>query len=106
MLDYKIKELNHQIEPREKEIAVLMKQIKEMDSELEEYHRMNNSLELKASEFKQRLRSAEQECSNESKRVQNLAALYKKFQDEIGDCIFHVQSPRAFKVHLYSSGKS
>ncbi len=37
MLDYKIKELKKQIEPREQEIADMKEQIKEMDGELERY---------------------------------------------------------------------
>ena len=35
VLDYKIKELKKQIEPREQEIADMKDQIKEMDGELE-----------------------------------------------------------------------
>lgn len=35
VLDYKIKELKKQIEPREEEIAEMKGQIKEMDGELE-----------------------------------------------------------------------
>lgn len=37
MLDYKIKELKKQIEPREQEIADMKEQIKEMDGELERW---------------------------------------------------------------------
>lgn len=38
VLDYKIKELKRQIEPREKEISDMKKQIEEMDLELEQVH--------------------------------------------------------------------
>jgi hypothetical protein len=37
VLDYKIKELKKQIEPREEEIAEMKGQIKEMDGELERW---------------------------------------------------------------------
>lgn len=36
MLDFKIKELKRQIEPRETEIGSMKEQIKEMDRELEQ----------------------------------------------------------------------
>lgn len=36
MLDFKIKELKRQIEPRETEISSMKEQIKEMDRELEQ----------------------------------------------------------------------
>lgn len=39
VLDYKIKELKKQIEPREEEIAEMKEQIKEMDGELERWVR-------------------------------------------------------------------
>ena len=45
MLDYKIKDLNRQIEPRENEITDMKENITEMDHELEQYHKMNASLD-------------------------------------------------------------
>lgn len=43
MLDYKIKELKRQIEPRENEISDMRNQIEEMDLELEQvYHFVPN----------------------------------------------------------------
>lgn len=45
VLDYKIKELKQQIEPRENEIAAMKKQIKEVDAELEAYHKSNAELD-------------------------------------------------------------
>ena len=39
MLDYKIKELKKQIEPREHEIRANQEQIHEMESELERFHK-------------------------------------------------------------------
>lgn len=38
VLDYKIKELKRQIEPRENEISDMRNQIEEMDLELEQVH--------------------------------------------------------------------
>jgi hypothetical protein len=45
VLDYKIKELKAQVEPREAEIGALRAQIKEVDAELEAYHKSNADLD-------------------------------------------------------------
>lgn len=45
VLDYKIKELKQQIEPRENEITAMRKQIRDVDAELEAYHKSNAELD-------------------------------------------------------------
>ncbi len=45
VLDFKIRELKHQIEPRQLEIMSMRDQIKNMDEELEKYHKSNSSLD-------------------------------------------------------------
>jgi hypothetical protein len=45
VLDFKIRELKHQIEPRQLEIMRMRDQIKKMDQELETYHKSNSSLD-------------------------------------------------------------
>lgn len=44
VLDFKIKELKRQIEPRETEIGSMKEQIKEMDRELEEVNTTMNTI--------------------------------------------------------------
>lgn len=61
VLDYKIKELKKQIEPRELEIADMKQQIKEMDHELERYHKTNSNLELTISDNKLKLEGQQHE---------------------------------------------
>merc|ERR1712023_12718 len=55
VLDYKIKELKRQIEPRENEITDMKEQIKEMDSELEQYHKSNAALDLMIGTLREKL---------------------------------------------------
>jgi hypothetical protein len=52
VLDYKIKELRRQIEPREQEIKSMRTQTEEMDVELEQYHKSNAALKLMIGELK------------------------------------------------------
>ena len=61
MLDYKIKELKKQIEPREVEIMDMKEQIKDMDLELERYHKNNSSLELTISDLRLKLEGMQRE---------------------------------------------
>ena len=60
MLDYKIKELKKQIEPRENDIKAMKEQIQEMESELERFHKQNTQLELNITELRQKLKVGEQ----------------------------------------------
>ena len=60
VLDYKIKELKKQIEPREREIRANQEQIHEMESELERFHKSNTQLELALTESRQKLRVSDQ----------------------------------------------
>lgn len=45
VLDFKIRELKRQIEPRESEIAAMREQIKQVDGELEAFHKSNAELD-------------------------------------------------------------
>ncbi len=61
VLDYKIKELKKQIEPRENDIQAMTSQIKEMNVELENYHKSTLELELSIDDLKLKLKAAEKE---------------------------------------------
>ena len=67
VLDYKIKELKKQIEPREREIRANQEQIHEMESELERFHKSNTQLELALTESRQKLRVSQKSHSEFSK---------------------------------------
>merc|ERR1711900_53139 len=51
VLDYKIKELKAQIDPKNEDIAGMKQRIHAMDQELEEYQRKNKQLGLRISEL-------------------------------------------------------
>merc|ERR1712196_113321 len=46
VLDYRIKELKAQIDPKNDDIADMKKNIQTMDEDLETYHKMNKQLQL------------------------------------------------------------
>lgn len=90
VLDYKIKELKKQIEPRENQIAGMKERVKvpctlssvslvahfimvgwggqDMDAELERYHKANSALDVQIGELRQQL--TEMQNTTRSKRVQ------------------------------------
>ncbi|TKC38954.1 hypothetical protein EI555_020958 [Monodon monoceros] len=104
VLDYKIKELKKQIEPRENEIKVMKEQIQK-----------NTQLELNITELWQKLRATDQEMHRErqkepvpvcngqlafkrqSQPERNLEALVKRFKMDLHNCVAYIQEPRQLK---------
>ncbi|RHY06419.1 hypothetical protein DYB25_009767, partial [Aphanomyces astaci] len=69
VLDYKIKELKRQIEPRENEISDMKDQIKEMDRELELFHKSNAQLDIMIGEQRKRLDKMQHDITRNRKYV-------------------------------------
>ena len=65
VLDYKIKELRRQIEPRELEIKEMQSQIAEMEAELVQYRHGNETQKLKVQELELKLKG----MTNESIKI-------------------------------------
>merc|ERR1719163_2537468 len=61
VLDYKIKELKAQIDPKNDDIAGMKQQIRAMDGELEDYQRKNKQLALDISQLQMKQRAAVEE---------------------------------------------
>merc|ERR1719163_1424255 len=61
VLDYKIKELKMQIDPKNDDIAGMKQQIRAMDGELEDYQRKNKQLALDISQLQMKQRAAVEE---------------------------------------------
>ena len=104
MLDYKIKELKKQIEPRELEISDMKEQIKEMDHELERYHKNNANLDLNISDLKLKLEGLQQEVLIQRKRSADANAIIRCFNHDLYETGQHIQDPKALKEsvkHLY-----
>ncbi|XP_042852779.1 cilia- and flagella-associated protein 57 isoform X3 [Panthera tigris] len=97
VLDYKIKELKKQIEPREDEIKVMKEQIQEMEAELERFHKQNTQLELNIMELWQKLRATDQEMHRERQKERDLEALVRRFKTDLHNCVAYIQEPRLLK---------
>ena len=90
VLDYKIRELKRQIEPRESEIAAMREQIKQVDGELEAFHKSNSELDGMIGTLRKQLSDLQAELT--SKRTQ-LSAL----ETQLGD--FH-SDLQAVSTHI------
>ena len=97
-MDYKIKELKKQIEPREKEIMGMTQQIKEMDDELEQYHSQKTIMELAIHDLKLKLRALEKEKLKEKERNQDLDSYIRKFRRDLYNTVQLIQDPQPLKV--------
>ncbi|XP_023077327.1 cilia- and flagella-associated protein 57 isoform X1 [Piliocolobus tephrosceles] len=130
VLDYKIKELKKQIEPRENEIRVMKEQIQEndpwpqrveirsynftkqarkaplwgalpqMEAELENFRKQNTQLELNITELWQKLRATDQEMRRERQKERDLEALVKRFKTDLHNCVAYIQEPRLLKEKI------
>jgi len=76
VLDYKIKELKAQVEPREVEITALKQQVKEVDTELEAYHKSNADLD-------KMIGSLRKDLDEFQEGAKNLRSTLSKRDDEI-----------------------
>merc|ERR1712125_201900 len=61
VLDYKIRELKAQIDPKNDSIAEMKKQIQAMDSDLEDYHRKNKQLQDNIDQLQIKQKSLQEE---------------------------------------------
>ncbi|TPX47853.1 hypothetical protein SeLEV6574_g02417 [Synchytrium endobioticum] len=90
VLDYKIRELRRQIEPRERDIRGMSQQMKEMDAELEQYHRSNAALELQIADLRLKARAAQKEVEKERERALLGGAIVNRFGADLAEAAVHI----------------
>ena len=69
MLDYKIKELKLQIAPSEQEIFSMRKQLEEMHTELTQYKKSSQALNVMINELKLKINGLQHEAINEDSKI-------------------------------------
>ncbi|CAB1332248.1 unnamed protein product, partial [Coregonus sp. 'balchen'] len=82
VLDYKIKELKKQIEPRENDIKEMKEQIHE---------------ELDIAELKLKLTTTDKEMHKGLKKVRDVEALVRRFKTDLHNCVGFIQEPKRLK---------
>ena len=97
VLDYKIKELKKQIEPKMEQIAAMKEQINKMDMELERYHKNNSNLELTISDLRLKLGGVQRELKSQRNRAKDAEAYISRFKTEVHDVVQFIQDPHKLK---------
>lgn len=97
VLEFKIKELKAQIDPKNDDIASMRTQIQAMDAELDEYVRKNKQLALDISQLQMKQRALQEEIKSQKRRLRDDMALIKRFKLALSDCMDCINEPKALK---------
>eukprot|EP01059_Diplonema_ambulator_P004009 TRINITY_DN13707_c0_g1_i1.p1 TRINITY_DN13707_c0_g1~~TRINITY_DN13707_c0_g1_i1.p1 ORF type:complete len:1204 (+),score=482.85 TRINITY_DN13707_c0_g1_i1:137-3748(+) len=97
VLDYKIKELKSQIEPRQVEIVEAKQKIKAMDGELERYQLNNNQLILTISDLKLKLEGQQKEIGNLQCKIKDSEIFKNRIRTEISELAAIGQEPKLLR---------
>ena len=92
--------MKKQIEPRENDIQGMTAQIKDMNVELENYHKSTSELDLSISDLKLKLKAAEKEVTKERNQAIQGIALIRNFKIDLQNMIQHIQEPKLLKSSL------
>lgn len=105
VLDYKIKELKRDINPKEAEIAKLNEQTTKMDQELKHFQRVNENLALIVDDLKMRQEGLQKEVKDQNEKLEEQESYIKKFNDDLFDCMNNISSKKALKASIVSLHK-
>ncbi|KAI8472173.1 MAG: hypothetical protein J3K34DRAFT_519934 [Monoraphidium minutum] len=97
VLDFKIKELKKQIEPREVEISKMRQIVSAMDAELERYHKSNAGLDLAIQSLKLKKTGLQSEVLQQRGSKSEVTARLDKVIRDIAELSPVIQDPKALK---------
>mmetsp|Transcript_78194 Transcript_78194/g.211524 ORF Transcript_78194/g.211524 Transcript_78194/m.211524 type:complete len:1255 (-) Transcript_78194:77-3841(-) len=97
VLDYKIKELKAQIDPKNDSIAEMKRQIQAMDADLEDYHRKNKQLQLSIEQLHVKQRTLQEEVVSQRKKMTDCQTIIKRFKNDLHECVQFIQEPKQLK---------
>merc|ERR1712093_631973 len=97
VLDYKIKELKAQIDPKNDSITEMKKQIQLLDTDLEEYHKRNKQLSLSIKELQTTQTSLQEEIVSQKKKKIDCQTMIKRFKTDLHESVQFIQDPKQLK---------
>merc|ERR1719243_420334 len=97
VLDYKIKELKAQIDPKNDNLTSMGMQIQAMEAELDGYVRKNKQLALDISQLQMKQRALQEEIKSQKRRLRDDLALIKRFKLDLSECMECIQEPKQLK---------
>jgi len=93
VLDYKIRELKRQIEPRQMEILAMKDQIKNMDAELEKYHKANADLDNSIGSLRETINETQEEAVTRRMSAKKLEHTVAQTKSGMHHAVTFVQDP-------------
>ncbi|KAI8914771.1 hypothetical protein DFJ77DRAFT_463238 [Powellomyces hirtus] len=96
-------ELRKQVEPREEDIIVLSTQIKEMDDELQSYHKHHDDLSMNMQDLLMRLRAAQNEAQAETWHADHIQASLWTIQADVANIMTEIEDMNKVKRVLIST---
>merc|ERR1719265_2889381 len=100
VLDYKIKELKAQIDPKNDSIADMKKQIQAMDADLEDYHRKNKQLRVNIEQLQSKQRSLQEEIVSQRKKMTDCQTIIKRFKNDLHESVQFIHDPKLLKESI------
>merc|ERR1712070_542573 len=93
VLDYKIKELKAQIDPKNDSILQMKKKIQEMDELLEDFHKKNKQLQLDITQLTSKQKLYQEEILKFRKKLTDGQTVIKRFKNDLHECVQYIQEP-------------
>jgi chromosome segregation ATPase len=97
VLDYKIKELKAQIDPKNDSIAEMKKQIQAMDSDLEDYHKKNKQLQVNITQLTSKQKVLQDEIIEQRRRMLESSTIIKRLKTDLHESVQHIQEPKQLR---------
>ncbi|CAE7596826.1 CFAP57 [Symbiodinium natans] len=97
VLDYKIRELKAQIDPKNDKIAEMKKEIQAMDADLEDYHKKNTQLQVNIQQLKSKHNTLQDDIVSQRKKMTDCQTVIKRFKTDLHECVQFIQEPRLLK---------
>jgi len=105
VLDFKIRELKQQIEPRQLEILGMREKIKEMDEELERHHKSNTNLDELIGSVRIRINDLHAETKVRRTHAKQQENNIATFRSQLQMAIAHVLDPPKLKKAIETLAK-
>ena len=98
VLDFMIRELKMQIEPRQNEIISMREKIKAIDLELEKLHKTNADLDSLIGVMKERIETLQKDIKTQRQTSKTIENKISHFRSDVQLAIQHILSPSLLKT--------
>jgi chromosome segregation ATPase len=97
VLDYQIKELKNEMEPREEKITRMKAKVSQLDVKLETYHRDNGNLKREVEDLQAQLNRKQSQIKNERQEYRKLLSQLTFMKNDLYQVVQHIQDPVALR---------